>query len=135
MASMSTFGIPSRSPSSSTRQGSANTLARWYSSKSSDCVKRAEEAHPVLEPGLAATRARTSCSWSPDSPAMTASKSTPRWRSTAQASTNVSRPFFRTSRPTASRRTRGRLDAAHPRRDQGLEVGVEAVVDDVHRRP
>jgi hypothetical protein len=45
---------------------------------------------------------------------LTASKSTPRLRSTAQASTNVSRPFFRTSRPTASRRTRERSTRRTP---------------------
>ncbi len=51
IASIITLGMPSRSPSSVTRQARVNTPDRRYSSNSSSLAERAEELDRVTQPG------------------------------------------------------------------------------------
>ena len=50
IASTSTFGMPSRSPSSSTRQASAKAVERRYSREQLRLTHRTRQRHPVPQP-------------------------------------------------------------------------------------
>ena len=93
---------------------------------------------------VSATSRRTVPASGPSSPAMTSSSvDAAVGAGSATASTRTSKPFFGTSRPTATTRSRsggsvrgaGSASAPGPRsRAAAGEVGVQAVVDEVHVR-
>src|SRR5437879_5139894 len=109
IASTSTFGMPSRSPSSATRQGRQKTVARRYSSSSAACPRGPARRTASVMP-RAAIRRRTSAPCALLSPTMVALTATPCARRSAQASTRTSKPFFGTRRPTPSARIDGPAD-------------------------
>ena len=116
IASTSTFGMPSRSPSASTRQASAEHVgAGGTASSSSAWLIGPGEPRPALE---AARRDQRAAPPAPSGAVLAGDHHLERRRrgraARAQASTSTSKPFLATSRPTPSTRSRP-FGAARPR--------------------